>query len=183
MAGRDDEERIRRAREQADRIRGRASRREGVPGPEHKARDLPDGWSRVRVTVAQRRAARVDQVLVGPGGVVVVAEAQPSFAAHPDLGHEPVTTCAATDLGSTLAGLPAVLDKAHVEAARVRVEAALRSLDTGFADHRESATARSADDTRSRVPTVVAALLVVVLVVLMALAASGLADRVGELTG
>jgi hypothetical protein len=184
MAGRDDEERIRRAREQADRVRRRASSgREGAPPPGHPARALPDGWSRVRMTAAQRRAVRVDQVLVGPGGVVVVADAPASFAAHPGLRHEPVTTCTAADVGATLVGLPTVLDTAHVEATRVRVEAAVRSLDTGFADHRDSAAAQSAGDTRPRVPAVVAVVLVVVLVALMALAASGLADRVGEVTG
>jgi hypothetical protein len=194
MAGRDDEERIRRAREQADRLRRRAARRASADNPAHGpadgpgsgAGDLPDGWSRVRLTAAQKRAVRHEQVLVGPGGVVLVGDAPTlSPAALSDLRVEPVTTCLPTEVGATLAALPSVLDPTHVEAARLRVEAALRSLDTGFtgAEQPARAAAPGSSDPRSRVPAVVAVVAAVVLLVLLVLAGPQLADQVGGLTG
>jgi hypothetical protein len=189
MAGRDEEERIRRAREQADRLRRRATRRDsayqaGNPagGPRRVAGELPDGWSSVRLTAAQRRAGHVEQVLVGPGGVVLVGGAS---AALPGLRIEPVTSCRPTEVEGTLAALPSVLDPTHVQAARVRVEAALRSLDTGFTETRqpERAAASGSGDPRSRVPAVVAVVAAVVLLVLLVLAGPQLADQVGGLTG
>jgi hypothetical protein len=185
MAGHDDGEQVRRARQEAERIRHRAAHR-AVHRPGRAGTDLPDGWSRVRSTAAQRRTARVEQVLVGPGGVVLVGDAPASIAALPDLQHERVTTCAPGQLASTLAGLPAVLDPAHVEASRVRVEAALRSLDTGFVGTRETgrgAPSPADAEVRSRVPVVLAVVATVVLLVLLALAGSHLAGQVDGLGG
>jgi hypothetical protein len=190
MADRDDEERARRAREQADRLRRRAARRDlahgPADGPAQVAGDLPDGWSRVRLTAAQRRAVHVEQVLVGPGGVVLVGGSPAaSPTALPDLRVRPVTTCLPTEVEATLVALPSVLDPTHVQAARVRVEAVLRSLDTGFTETQgaDRAAAPGGSDARSRVPAVVAVVAAVVLLVLLVLAGPQLAEQVGGLTG
>lgn len=186
MAGRDDQERLRRAREQADRLRQRASRSDTAHAPVRATGDLPDGWSRVRLTAAQRRAALVEQVLVGPGGVVLVGDAPAAaLAAAPDLQHEPVTTCPPTEVGVRLAALPAVLDAAHVAAARLRVEAALRSLDTGFTPPRrhDRPAASGSTRSRSRLPAAVALVAVAVLLLLLVLTGPQLADQVGGLSG
>ena len=147
--------------------------------PDDAAAPLPAGWHEVP-TVDVR-------VLVGPGGVVVVARTpSPDLVAEVERlsGRSDLHVVAGGhDLADVLADLPPTLDAAHVEAIRLRLVAGLPRRPWSFPEPRTAAATKEPDGPPSRLTGYVALAVGILLLLILIAAGPQLANQVGSLTG
>lgn len=146
--------------------------------PDDAAEPLPAGW---------REVPTVDvRVLVGPGGVVVVATTpSPDLVAEVERlsGRSDLHVVAGHDLAGVLADLPDTLDAAHVEAIRLRLVAGLPRRPWSLPERRAGSTTQELEGPPSRMTRYVALAVGILLLLILVAAGPELASQVGSVTG